>query len=107
MSDPWVKKYLHKKVIEMLQTYGFEYMKMDYNDTIGLGCDGAESLGEGLRKNQEESVNFVRQVKEEVPGIILENCASGGKLHRSSVTEKVTAGDLRFSATVIRKAIRR
>lgn len=78
MSDPWVKKYLHKKVIEMLQTYGFEYMKMDYNDTIGLGCDGAESLGEGLRKNQEESVNFVRQVKEEVPGIILENCASGG-----------------------------
>lgn len=78
MSDPWVKVYLHKKVIEMLQTYGFEYMKMDYNDTIGLGCDGAESLGEGLRKNQEESVNFVRQVKEEVPGIILENCASGG-----------------------------
>lgn len=21
-------------------------MKMDYNDTIGIGCDGAESLGE-------------------------------------------------------------
>lgn len=78
MNDPWVKEYLHKKVIEMLQTYGFEYMKMDYNDTIGLGCDGAESLGEGLRKNAEASVDFVKQVKEEVPGIILENCASGG-----------------------------
>ena len=51
---------------------------MDYNDTIGIGCDGAESLGEGLRRDREASVNFVRKVKEEIPGIILENCASGG-----------------------------
>jgi alpha-galactosidase len=53
-------------------------MKMDYNDTIGIGCDGCESLGEGLRKNMEASVDFVKKVAEEVPGIILENCASGG-----------------------------
>lgn len=78
MTDPWVKEYLHNKVIGTLKKYGFEYMKMDYNDTIGLGCDGAESLGEGLRQNMEASVNFIRQVKEEIPGIILENCASGG-----------------------------
>ncbi len=78
MNDSWVKEYLHEKVIGTLQKYGFEYMKMDYNDTIGIGCDGAESLGEGLRQNMEASVDFVRQVKEEVPGIVLENCASGG-----------------------------
>ena len=42
---------------------------MDYNDTIGIGCDGAESLGEGLRRDREASVNFVRKVKEEIPGI--------------------------------------
>lgn len=78
MNDPWVKDYLTKKVIGLLKDYGFEYMKMDYNDTIGLGCDGSESLGEGLRKNMDASVEFVRQVKDEVPGIILENCASGG-----------------------------
>lgn len=78
MNDPWVQDYLGEKVIGMLNRYGFEYMKMDYNDTIGIGCDGAESLGEGLRKNMEASVDFVRRVKAEVPGIILENCASGG-----------------------------
>ncbi len=78
MSDPWVQEYLEEKVIGTLKKYGFEYMKMDYNDTIGIGCDGAESLGEGLRKNMEASVDFVKKVKEEVPGIILENCASGG-----------------------------
>ena len=78
MTDPWVQDYLGEKVIGTLQKYGFEYMKMDYNDTIGIGCDGCESLGEGLRRNMEASVDFVRRVKEEVPGIILENCASGG-----------------------------
>ncbi len=78
MRDPWVKDYLSKKVIGTLKDYGFEYMKMDYNDTIGIGCDGAESLGEALRQNMDASVDFVRKVKEEVPGIILENCSSGG-----------------------------
>lgn len=78
MNDPWVQDYLGEKVIGTLQKYGFEYMKMDYNDTIGIGCDGCESLGEGLRRNMEASVDFVRRVKKEVPGIILENCASGG-----------------------------
>lgn len=78
MKDPWVKEHLSRVVIGQLKKYGFEYMKMDYNDTIGLGCDGAESLGEGLRQNMEASVDFVKKVREEIPGIILENCASGG-----------------------------
>ncbi len=78
MNDPWVEDYLTEKVIGTLKKYGFEYMKMDYNDTIGIGCDGRESLGEGLRSNMEASVEFVRKVKREIPGIVLENCASGG-----------------------------
>lgn len=78
MRDPWVQDYLSDKVIKTLNRYGFEYMKIDYNDTIGLGCDGAESLGEGLRQNMEASAEFIDKVKEQVPGIILENCSSGG-----------------------------
>ncbi len=78
MRQEWVQKYLEERVIGTLQKYGFSYMKMDYNDTIGVGCDGAESLGEGLRENMEASLAFIRRVKEEVPGIILENCSSGG-----------------------------
>ena len=78
MTDEWVEGYLTNKVIGTLKKYEFDYMKIDYNDTIGLGSDGAESLGEGLRKNAEASIKFLEKVKEEVPGIILENCASGG-----------------------------
>ena len=78
MRKEQVQEDLAKKVIGTLNTYGFEYMKMDYNDSIGVGCDGAESLGEGLRQNMEASLEFIRRVKREVPGIILENCSSGG-----------------------------
>ncbi|MCD7744398.1 MAG: alpha-galactosidase [Lachnospiraceae bacterium] len=78
MCDPWVQEYLSEKVIGTLKAYGFEYMKIDCNETIGPGCDGAESLGEGLRRNQEASKAFLEKVKQEIPGIILENCASGG-----------------------------
>lgn len=78
MRQEWVQNYLEERVIGTLEKYGFSYMKMDYNDTIGTGCDGAESLGEGLRQNMEASLAFIRKVKEKVPGIILENCSSGG-----------------------------
>lgn len=78
MSDPWVEQYLYDRVIGTLKQYGFGYMKIDYNETIGIGCDGAESLGEGLRKNMAATEGFIRRVKEEVPDIVLENCSSGG-----------------------------
>lgn len=78
MRDPWVWNYLTEKVIGTLKRYGFEYMKIDYNDTIGIGCDGAESIGEGLRQNIEKTFEFIEEVKKEIPDIVLENCASGG-----------------------------
>lgn len=78
MRDPWVQEYLTEKVIGTLRKYGFGYMKIDYNETIGMGCDGAESLGEGLRQNMEAAANFIEKVKREIPGIVLENCSSGG-----------------------------
>jgi alpha-galactosidase len=78
MRDPWVTNYLKDKVIGTLKKYQFEYIKIDYNDTIGIGCDGAESLGEGLRQNMEAAFEFIKTMKQEIPGIIIENCASGG-----------------------------
>ncbi|MBE5884078.1 MAG: alpha-galactosidase [Lachnospiraceae bacterium] len=78
MRQEWVQNYLTERVIDMIKKYHIEYVKMDYNDSIGVGCDGAESLGEGLRQNMEASVGFIRRMKQEIPGLILENCASGG-----------------------------
>ncbi|MBR4993896.1 MAG: alpha-galactosidase [Lachnospiraceae bacterium] len=78
MRSGWVRDYLTKKVINFLKDNGFEYIKIDYNDTIGIGCDGAESYGEGLRECMEATKAFYRLIREQVPGIAIEVCSSGG-----------------------------
>lgn len=78
MRDAWVKEYLADKVIGMIKKYGFKYIKVDYNESMGIGCDGAESLGEGLRQNTLASQAFFKKIREEISGIVIENCSSGG-----------------------------
>ena len=78
MNDPWVKDYLKERVIDFMNDNGFKYIKVDYNDTIGLGCDDNDSLGEGLRKNMEASQEFFKRIKNEVKDVVIENCSSGG-----------------------------
>lgn len=77
MSDPWVNEYLSERVINFLKKNGFEYIKVDYNETIGIGCDNPDSLGEGLRRNMEASLDFFKKIRREIPDIVIENCASG------------------------------
>ena len=78
LRDPWVRDYLRERVIEFLKSYGFGYVKIDYNDTVGIGCDKAESLGEGLRQNMEASFEFFQEMQRCIPGLVIENCSSGG-----------------------------
>jgi alpha-galactosidase len=76
--DSFTSDYLTKKVIHLLRDNGFGYLKVDYNDTIGFGVDGAESPGEGLRQHLEGLQKFFRKLREEVPDLVIENCSSGG-----------------------------
>lgn len=78
MRMDWVNDYLSARVIDFLNENGFEYIKIDYNDTIGIGCDGAESYGEGLRECMEATKHFFRKIREKVPHIAIEICSSGG-----------------------------
>ena len=76
--NPDVIKFLDEKVIGFLKDSGFGYLKVDYNANIGIGCDGAESMGEGLRQHLQSVKTFFKRIKKEIPDIIIENCASGG-----------------------------
>lgn len=87
MRKPSVWKYLEERVIDQLEKSGFGYLKVDYNDNIGIGCDGAESLGEGLRQNMEASQNFFRKMRERLPELVIENCSSGGHRLEPSMQE--------------------
>lgn len=76
--DPFTCRYLTEKVIRLLRDNDFGYLKVDYNDTIGFGVDGAESPGEGLRQHLDGVQGFFRKLREALPELVIENCSSGG-----------------------------
>lgn len=78
LSKPEVRDYLRERVVSFLKEYGFRYVKIDYNDSIGMGCDHPDGLGEGLRLNMLASRDFFAELRREIPGLAIENCASGG-----------------------------
>lgn len=78
MRKECVKEYLNQRITDFLKTNGFGYLKVDYNDTIGLGCDGDESLGENLRSHMACSEEFYKEIRREIPDLVMENCSSGG-----------------------------
>lgn len=90
-----VQEYLEERVINQLKGWGFDYLKVDYNDNIGIGCDGAESLGEGLRQNMIASQAFWCKLGESLPNLVIENCSSGG--HRLEPSMQALASMASFS----------
>ena len=95
MRKPEVTDFLTKRVIDNLKDNGFGYLKVDYNDNLGIGCDGAESLGEALRKNMQASIGFFKKIREEIPDIVIENCSSGG--HRLEPSMQAVTSMASFS----------
>lgn len=87
LRDEWCVNYLDGKVIKLLRDSGYGYLKVDYNENIGVGCDGAESLGEGLRQYVLASQKYFKHIKEELPDLVIENCASGGHRLEPSTME--------------------
>lgn len=103
MRKDIVQEYLEERVINQLEEWGFEYLKVDYNDNIGIGCDGAESLGEGLRRNMMASQDFWRKLGKRLPNLVIENCSSGG--HRLEPSMQALASMASFSDAHEWKAI--
>lgn len=84
MNDPWVINYLKEKVINFLRDYNFGYLKIDYNENFGTGFDSPESWGAAARKQIRGTQNFIELIHQQLPHLIIENCASGG--HRLETT---------------------
>jgi alpha-galactosidase len=78
LNDPWAVDYLTKKVIDLLERCGFGYLKVDYNETAGIGCDHPDSIGEGLRLQIEGQYRFFEKIRQRLPDLVIENCSSGG-----------------------------
>ena len=78
MENKEVVDRLSQEVIGTLKDAGFGYIKIDYNDTIGVGVDGPDGRGENLRRKVLATQEFFKKIKREIPEIVIENCSSGG-----------------------------
>lgn len=90
LRQKWVWNYLDKTVISLLKECQMGYLKVDYNDNIGQGVDGKESPGENLRQCVQKSQEYFYHIAKELPGIVIENCASGGHRLEPSMMELVS-----------------
>lgn len=73
-----VRAYLEKVMVQPLTENNFDYLKVDYNDSIGLGIDGADSLAQGIQDEISCSLDVFKELHDKIPNLEIENCSSGG-----------------------------
>ena len=87
VNDRYFLDYRHPKVIDymsetirrMVEDYGAEYIKFDFNQDAGIGTDyNCASMGEGMELCGNAFLDWVEDMKRRFPEIIFEGCASGG-----------------------------
>ena len=74
-----VLDYLTETIRRMVEDYGAEYIKMDYNQDMGVGTDKyGTSFGEGIEEAQKAYLAWVKSMIDKYPRVIFETCSSGG-----------------------------
>lgn len=77
--NPKVVDYMTETICSMVEDYGAEYIKFDYNQDPGIGTElDATSFGEGLELCSRAFLSWVDDMKKRFPDVIFEGCASGG-----------------------------
>lgn len=74
-----VRDYLTETIRRMIEDYGADYIKLDYNQDCGAGTDYlAQAPADGLEQCAAAYLDWVNSIAKKYPQVILEGCASGG-----------------------------
>ena len=77
--NPKVRAYMSETIRRMVEDYGAEYIKCDYNQDCGIGTDlNAENPGAGLEEASNAFLDWMREMVTKYPNVVFEGCASGG-----------------------------
>lgn len=74
-----VINYLNETIRRMVEDYGADYIKTDYNQDLGIGVDNDDGgFGLGLAEDRKSYLEWIDSITEKYPDVIIENCSSGG-----------------------------
>lgn len=74
-----VVDYMTKTIRRMVEDYGADYIKMDYNQDLGIGTDkDSDSFGEGLEQCAKAYLLWIETIQKKFPNTLFEICSSGG-----------------------------
>lgn len=74
-----VCNYMSETVRRMVEDYGADYIKLDYNEDLGIGTDkDSDSFGEGLQQCSKAYLGWIDKMRECFPNVLFETCSSGG-----------------------------
>ena len=77
--NPQVRAHLDQVIDRVVHEYGVGYIKMDYNVDSLQGTElNADSFGQGLLEHNRAHLQWLTQVIDRYPQLIVENCGSGG-----------------------------
>ena len=72
--------YMTETIRRMVQDYGADYIKLDYNQDMGVGTDeNSDSNGEGLEQCARAYLNWIDDMRRTFPQVLFETCSSGGQ----------------------------
>ena len=75
-----VKNYLFGVFRTLVEDYGVDYFKIDYNQCTGSGTEiASDSLGDGLLEHNRAYIAFLEELTRRYPSLMIESCASGGQ----------------------------
>lgn len=90
LRHPVARAHLDATVDRLVRDFGIGYFKLDYNVDPGPGTDrDATSVGAGLLEHNRAHLDWIDGVLERHPGLVLENCASGGMRTDSALLSRM------------------
>lgn len=71
--------YMSETIRRMVEDYGADYVKLDYNEDLGIGTDkDSDSFGEGLEQSARAYLAWIDSMRARFPQVLFETCSSGG-----------------------------
>lgn len=78
--NPEVRRYCTDVVDRLIQEYGIEFFKMDYNVTTGPGSDlDTDSVGDAMLEHYRAFYGWIQEMYRRHPDLVVEACSSGAQ----------------------------